>query len=147
MMATGFRDVRAQHKVWPIGDWQGDLSHRGLGTLAERHAHSGLQNWAMRRFTRYLPWEREEIVVLCARVGNELRRPEVHAVQNVKVVYGVKSCCFPGERQNRILWTTSAVEVQSLSLTYHTHNFRQAPSDEYWVCFEGIKVYRQSFES
>lgn len=101
-MATGFRDVRAQHKVWPIGDWQGDLSHRGLGTLAEGHAHSGLQNWAMRRFTRYLPWEREEIVVLCARVGNELRRPEVHAVQNVKVVYGVKSYCFPGERQNRI---------------------------------------------
>lgn len=58
----------------------------------------------MRCFTWDLLWEREETVLLCARVRNELRRPEVHAEQKVKVVYGVKPHQFQeGERQHPIV--------------------------------------------
>lgn len=79
------------------------VSQRAWHTCRET-CDSGLQDWAMRCFTWDLLWEREETVLLCARVRNELRRPEVHAEQKVKVVYGVKPHQFQeGERQHPIV--------------------------------------------
>lgn len=100
MIATGFEEVRVQHRIWPISRWNEEPSYQELGYLAGEHVHLGLENWAMRRFTRDVSLEREDVIVLCAEVRQELREPGVHAIQEVKVVYGVKPHRCP-ERQSQ----------------------------------------------
>lgn len=90
MEAAGFVSIDSKSTTWPIGTWHQDRRQQHLGSMAKEHVDEGLENWAMRRITRDIGWEKEKVHLLCANVRQQLSRPGVHVVQDVKVVYGVK---------------------------------------------------------
>jgi hypothetical protein len=87
--AAGFEDVYEKCYRWPLGTWAKDKTLKELGAWARIHVDLGLENWVLRLLTNF-GWTVEEIKVMCAGVRKQMRMHSVHAIHQVKIVYGRK---------------------------------------------------------
>ncbi|KAK5089613.1 hypothetical protein LTR70_007197 [Exophiala xenobiotica] len=91
MREAGFNDVVERRFKWPIGPWAKKRELKELGKFARAHVESGLENWSLRLLTTVLDWSAEEVYKLCADVRQEISNPKIHALQEMRVVYGRES--------------------------------------------------------
>ncbi|KAH0430579.1 methyltransferase domain-containing protein [Colletotrichum camelliae] len=87
---AGFVDVVEEHRVWPVNDWPRNDELRLLGRWSQFDSLEAVESSALALFTRVLGWTREEVLVFCAEVRNELMDRSIHAYWNVWCAYGRK---------------------------------------------------------
>ncbi|KAJ4997483.1 hypothetical protein K4K48_006864 [Colletotrichum sp. SAR 10_66] len=80
---AGFVDVVEEHRVWPVNDWPRNDALRLLGRWSQFDSLEAVESSALALFTRVLGWTREEVLVFCAEVRNELKDRSIHAYWNV----------------------------------------------------------------
>jgi len=90
MREVEFDGVVEQRFKWPIGPWAKKRELKELGGFARAHVDTGLENWTLRLLTNVLGWSAEEVYNLCTDVRQDLRNPKVHAIHEMRVVYGRK---------------------------------------------------------
>ena len=77
---AGFENiVHKRHKI-PIGTWPKDPLLKEIGLYNYMQVNQGLEGLSLRLFTTVLKWKREEILALLARVREDLRNPNIHAM-------------------------------------------------------------------
>lgn len=94
---AGFTDVAAEKHVLPIGTWPADehlvtevspIKYQGtadpalqkeVGAWNYLQIREGLEASFYALFTRVLDYSRREIDVVCAKIRNEMKNPEMHA--------------------------------------------------------------------
>jgi SAM-dependent methyltransferase len=89
MAAAGFVDVAETRYRWPVGPWPRDPQQKELGLLVRAHIEMGLEGWILRPFSE-LGWSLDEIQVLLARARRDIRDPNVHAIQEMRVCHARK---------------------------------------------------------
>ncbi|KAF7588111.1 hypothetical protein BBP40_006176 [Aspergillus hancockii] len=87
---AGFVDVVERRFKCPIGSWPKDEHLKLLGKMNRVYAEEGIEGYAMMLFTSVLGWSREEVEVYLAKMRSTLRNPQIHAYQEMVVVYGRK---------------------------------------------------------
>lgn len=90
MRDAGFEGVVERRFKWPIGSWPRKPELKDLGRFARAHVDTGLENWTLRLLTSVLGWSAEEVYKLCADVRQDFSNPRVHAIHEMRVVYGSK---------------------------------------------------------
>ncbi|KAK1674373.1 hypothetical protein BDP55DRAFT_633185 [Colletotrichum godetiae] len=71
---AGFEDVQGRQEKWPISPWQQkDPRQRELGICSRAGTMEGIEPICMALFTRMLGWTREEVLLFCAGVREELK--------------------------------------------------------------------------
>lgn len=80
---AGFVDVVEEYRVWPVNDWPRNDALRLLGRWSQFDSLEAVESSALALFTRVLGWTREEVLVFCAEVRNELKDRSIHAYWNV----------------------------------------------------------------
>ncbi|TEA17258.1 Secondary metabolism regulator LAE1 [Colletotrichum sidae] len=87
---AGFVDVVEKKEKWPLGPWPKDPRYREIGDWVQAAFLQGLEGFTLALFTRVLGWTKEETLVFCAEVRQELKERRVHGYSNVYCVYGCK---------------------------------------------------------
>jgi len=90
MREAQFEDVVERQFKWPIGPWPRKRELKELGKLVRAFLETGLENFTLRLLTNILGWSAEEVYKLCADVRRDFANPKVHAIQELRVVYGRK---------------------------------------------------------
>lgn len=90
MKEAGFSAVNEQIVKWPIGPWPKDKRLKTIGLWVRTHLEAGLENWAMRGLTGVLGWTREEVLVYCAKMRQDLRDKRLHGIHEMRIVYATK---------------------------------------------------------
>ncbi|TDZ40530.1 putative methyltransferase tdiE [Colletotrichum trifolii] len=87
---AGFVDVVEKKEKWPLGPWPKDPRYREIGDWSQAAFFQGLEGFTLALFTRVLGWTREETLVFCAEVRQELKERRVHGYYDMYCVYGRK---------------------------------------------------------
>ncbi|KAJ4289331.1 hypothetical protein N0V88_007082 [Collariella sp. IMI 366227] len=88
---AGFVNVRHEKFRLPLGPWPKDPKLKEVGRFNLMQMLSGLEAFSLRLYTDVLGWEKEEVMVMLAKVRGELRDSRIHAMYNFHVVYGQKA--------------------------------------------------------
>jgi len=99
MKEVGFKDVKAERFVWPVGTWPADKHlvsfSRFCITAATHNIHreqkevgawnylqisEGLEAFTYALFTRQLGYSQKEVDVICANIRAEMKDPNMHAM-------------------------------------------------------------------
>jgi hypothetical protein len=86
MEDQGFEKVNSKRFVWPTNTWAKDIALKRLGICFNRFLTSDLEGMSMWILTQAFGWKKEEVIVLCARVRNDLNNCRIHAYADVYVV-------------------------------------------------------------
>ncbi|KAF9870458.1 hypothetical protein CkaCkLH20_12125 [Colletotrichum karsti] len=88
---AGFVDVVEKQEKWPVNTWlERDDKAQQLAPWSHAATLQGLEPASLALFTRVLDWTKEETLVFCAHVRNEVRSKDIHAYFGVYGVYGRK---------------------------------------------------------
>ncbi|KXH28233.1 methyltransferase domain-containing protein [Colletotrichum simmondsii] len=74
----------------PNGPWPKDARLRDLGMCNLIQLLEGLEGFSLKLLCGGLAWTKEEVLVLCSQVRDELKSGKVHAWYHYDVVYGQK---------------------------------------------------------
>ncbi|KAF4785995.1 hypothetical protein HER10_EVM0012357 [Colletotrichum scovillei] len=74
----------------PNGPWPKDVHLRDLGMCNLIQLLEGLEGFSLKLLCGGLAWTKEEVLVLCSQVREELKSGKVHAWYHYDVVYGQK---------------------------------------------------------
>lgn len=88
--ARGFEDVRKTRVKFPVSPWPRDQRLKELGLWTQASVLPGLEGMSLALFTRVLGWTREETLVFCAEVRQDVKNTGIHAYWNGYVIYGRK---------------------------------------------------------
>ncbi|THC90681.1 hypothetical protein EYZ11_009856 [Aspergillus tanneri] len=95
MIEAGFVDVVEERFKCPIGAWPKDPHLKELGRYNYLQWEEGIEGWTMMLLTKILGWQRIEVEVYLAQMRQGLRNRNIHAYQEITIVYGRKP--LPGE--------------------------------------------------
>ncbi|KAF3799463.1 Secondary metabolism regulator laeA [Colletotrichum gloeosporioides] len=87
---AGFVDVQERTEYWPVGTWAADPRQKNIGLWCAESMMQGIESICMALFTRMLDWTKEEVLVFCAHVRDEMKKGKVHAYFLVYSVWGRK---------------------------------------------------------
>ncbi|KAF9877804.1 methyltransferase domain-containing protein [Colletotrichum karsti] len=87
---AGFVDVEVRHVVWPTSAWPKDPKLAEIGKWCRTSFMQGLDGICLAYFTRVLGWTKEEVIVFCSQVRNEVRKGKIHGYFPVYSVWGRK---------------------------------------------------------
>ncbi|OLN92218.1 Trans-aconitate 2-methyltransferase 2 [Colletotrichum chlorophyti] len=87
---AGFEDVQEKIEKMPVSPWPTDPKQKQLGVWTRAITNESLEAMSLALFTRVLGWTKEETLVFCAEVRQELRKNDVHAYFKGYGVYGRK---------------------------------------------------------
>ncbi|KAI8230854.1 methyltransferase domain-containing protein [Colletotrichum sp. SAR 10_99] len=87
---AGFVDVKERIAYWPVGTWPRDPFLKEIGRWCQSSMMQGIDSICLALFTRVLGWKKEEVLVFCAHVRNEVRKGSVHGYFPVYSVWGRK---------------------------------------------------------
>jgi len=90
MIAAGFLEVVERRIKCPIGPWPKDPHLKLLGRFNRLQWEEGIEGWSMMLLTRILGWTRPEVEVYLTKMRAGLRNPQLHAYQELTVVWGRK---------------------------------------------------------
>ncbi|KAJ5706354.1 hypothetical protein N7536_002043 [Penicillium majusculum] len=93
MEKAGFVDIHEKSYRWPVGPWARDPILKEVGRLHYHQWTAGMEGWGMYLLTKFgvpMPWEKEEVLVLLAKVRKELQDPHIHMWQYARRVWGRK---------------------------------------------------------
>ncbi|MBE3049735.1 hypothetical protein IMZ48_46015 [Candidatus Bathyarchaeota archaeon] len=79
MRKVGFEYGVERQLKWPIGPWAKDKHFKDVGHWCREILDIGLEGLLMALLTRGLGWSKEEVLVLCTLVRNEMKDPRIHA--------------------------------------------------------------------
>ena len=79
MRKVGFADVVERQFKWPIGPWAKDKHFKEIGHWCKASLDVGLEGLFMALLTRGLGWSKEEVLVFCGLVRQDLKDPRIHA--------------------------------------------------------------------
>lgn len=79
MEKAGFQDIVEKHFKWPLNTWPRDPRFKEIGAWAFQNYDQGLEGLTLGLFTRTLGWSKEDILIFCAQVREQLRDRRVHA--------------------------------------------------------------------
>jgi hypothetical protein len=77
--AAGFEDVVEERYKWPSNTWPRHRNFKDLGMWTFACLDGGLEGLSLALFTYGLGWTKEETLVLCSQVRNDLRNTRIHA--------------------------------------------------------------------
>lgn len=84
MEKAGFVDIHENLYRWPVGPWARDPTLKEVGRLHYHQWIAGMEGWGMYLLTKFgvpVPWAKEEVLVLLAKVRKELQDPHIHMWQ------------------------------------------------------------------
>ncbi|CAI7652202.1 unnamed protein product [Penicillium discolor] len=84
MEKAGFVNIHEKSYRWPVGPWARDPILKEVGRLHYHQWTAGMEGWGMYLLTKFgvpIPWEKEEVLVLLAKVRKELQDPHIHMWQ------------------------------------------------------------------
>ncbi|KAK4125365.1 S-adenosyl-L-methionine-dependent methyltransferase [Parathielavia appendiculata] len=90
MRDAGFANVTHQRFRFPLGPWPRDPKLKEIGYYNLMQILGGLEAFSLRLFCHVLGWQREEVLVLLAKVRSELQDPKLHIQFDFHVAYGQK---------------------------------------------------------
>ncbi|CAL8582130.1 hypothetical protein XPA_007803 [Xanthoria parietina] len=90
MKDAGFKDVKAEKYVWPVGTWPKDKHLKEVGAWNYLQIMEGLEAFTYALFTRHLGMSKAEVEVICANIRKEIKNPAMHAMFHLHVAYGQK---------------------------------------------------------
>ena len=90
IQAAGVEAVVEHRYKIPLGPWSADRRLKELGAYTQLMWDQGIEGWCMFLFTKYLGWQREEVLVFVAQMRRMIRDKRVHAYMAASVVYGRK---------------------------------------------------------
>ncbi|KAL8650546.1 MAG: hypothetical protein Q9226_005101 [Calogaya cf. arnoldii] len=90
MKDAGFKDVKAEKFVWPVGTWPKDKHLKEVGAWNYLQIMEGLEAFTYALFTRNLGMSKAEVEVICANIRKEIKNPAMHAMFHLHVAYGQK---------------------------------------------------------
>ncbi|KAL9042880.1 MAG: hypothetical protein Q9180_000264 [Flavoplaca navasiana] len=90
MKDAGFKDVKAEKFVWPVGTWPKDKHLKEVGAWNFLQIMEGLEGFTYALFTRNLGMSKAEVEVICANIRKEIKNPAMHAMFHLHVAYGQK---------------------------------------------------------
>lgn len=76
--SAGFINVVERRFKWPLNKWPKDPYYKELGTWTRENIDGGAEGLFMALFTRFLGWNRDEVLVLCAQIRAALKDRSVH---------------------------------------------------------------------
>ncbi|KAK1981328.1 methyltransferase domain-containing protein [Colletotrichum cereale] len=87
---AGFQNITHQRFKIPIGPWAKENHYRDIGMLNLAQLLNGLEGFTLKLFCGFLGQTREEVLVLLAKVREELKSSLFHAMLDFHVVYAQK---------------------------------------------------------
>ena len=87
---AGFKNVVHQRFKLPIGPWPRDPHLKTVGLYNITQVLEGLEGFSLRLYCDVLGWSEEEVLVLLAKVRQELKSGKIHCHVDFHVVYGQK---------------------------------------------------------
>ncbi|KEZ46635.1 hypothetical protein SAPIO_CDS0461 [Scedosporium apiospermum] len=87
---AGFQHVQSRRFKLPIGTWPKDPVLKEVGRLNIAQVLNGLEAFSLRLFCDVLGWSEEQVLVLLAKVRQELQSNTVHAIMDFYVCFGQK---------------------------------------------------------
>ncbi|KAL9000018.1 MAG: hypothetical protein Q9169_001263 [Polycauliona sp. 2 TL-2023] len=90
MKDAGFKDVKAERFIWPVGTWPKDKHLKEVGAWNYLQIMEGLEAFTYALFTRNLGMSKAEVEVICANIRKEIKNPKMHAMFHLHVAYGQK---------------------------------------------------------
>ncbi|KAJ3952112.1 hypothetical protein N0V92_011452 [Colletotrichum tropicale] len=87
---AGFQNVKHYKFKCPIGPWAKDPQHREVGMLNLIQTLDGLEAFSLKLFCDVLGQTKEEVLVMLAKVRQEIKSNALHAMFDHHVVYGQK---------------------------------------------------------
>ncbi|KAJ4250118.1 hypothetical protein NW762_011928 [Fusarium torreyae] len=90
MIKAGFVDVHQEIRKVPIGAWPKDPKVKEIGKYQAIQEVKAIDSYTLKLFEHALGWTIKEILVLLAKVKQELRDPEVHVYLPVHITWGRK---------------------------------------------------------
>ncbi|WYZ35903.1 hypothetical protein EsH8_X_000550 [Colletotrichum jinshuiense] len=90
METAGFEDIQTTRIRFPASPWPKDKKLTELGSWNQEQLLPGLEALTLGLFTRVLDWSKEETMVFCASVREDLKDTNTHAYWNGYVMYGRK---------------------------------------------------------
>ncbi|KAL8973204.1 MAG: hypothetical protein Q9183_000106 [Haloplaca sp. 2 TL-2023] len=95
MKDAGFRDVKAEKFVWPVGTWPKDKHLKEVGAWNYLQIMEGLEAFTFQLFTQHLGYSKAEVEVICANIRKEMKDPKLHIMFHLHVAYGKKPEAAP----------------------------------------------------
>ncbi|KAF0329586.1 methyltransferase domain-containing protein [Colletotrichum asianum] len=87
---AGFQNVKHYKFKCPIGPWAKDSQHREVGMLNLIQTLDGLEAFSLKLFCDVVGQTKEEVLVMLAKVRQEIKSNALHAMFDHHVVYGQK---------------------------------------------------------
>jgi hypothetical protein len=75
---AGFEDVVETKITYPHSPWAKDPKLKELGIWTQAGTINGIEAMTLALFTRVLGWSREETLVFCSKVRDDLRSVKIH---------------------------------------------------------------------
>ncbi|KAF4835779.1 Secondary metabolism regulator LAE1 [Colletotrichum tropicale] len=97
LQEAGFEEVTTTKFKAPLSPWPKDPKWKEVGELVQASLLGGLEGLSLAIFTRMLDWTRDETLVLCAQVRNDVKNTGLHGYYDGMSVYGRKP--FPKKDQ------------------------------------------------
>lgn len=80
---AGFQNIVHKKFRFPIGPWPRDRHLKTVGMYNLAQLLDGLEGFTLRLFCDVLGWDKQEVVVLLAKVRAEVKDPNLHAQYNL----------------------------------------------------------------
>ncbi|KAI4200862.1 MAG: hypothetical protein LQ350_003664 [Teloschistes chrysophthalmus] len=90
MKDAGFKDVKGEKFVWPVGTWPKDKDLKERGAWNYLQIMEGLEAFTFALFTKQLGYSKAEVEVICAKIRSEMKDPKLHIMFYLHVAYGQK---------------------------------------------------------
>ncbi|KAL8780676.1 MAG: hypothetical protein Q9194_000779 [Teloschistes cf. exilis] len=90
MKDAGFKDVKGEKFVWPVGTWPKDKDLKERGAWNYLQIMEGLEAFTFALFTKQLGYSKAEVEVICAKIRSEMKDPKLHIMFHLHVAYGQK---------------------------------------------------------
>ncbi|KAI8249783.1 putative methyltransferase tdiE [Colletotrichum sp. SAR 10_98] len=87
---AGFENVTVTKCKHPLNDWPKDPKWKEVGGWVQESLFPGLEGLSLGLFTRVLDWTRDETLVFCAQVRNDVKNTKLHGYYDGLSVYGRK---------------------------------------------------------
>ncbi|KAI8274569.1 methyltransferase domain-containing protein [Colletotrichum sp. SAR11_57] len=87
---AGFQNVKHSKFNCPVGPWAKDPHHREVGMLNLIRTLDGLEAFSLKLFCDVLGQTKDEVIVMLAKVRQEIKSNALHAMFDHHVVYGQK---------------------------------------------------------
>ena len=88
--AAGFEDVHHERVRLPLGLWPKDKKMKEVGAFNLVQLKEGLEGFSMALFTRVLGWSPDEVRILLSKVSKDLSDKNIHAQNDMHIVWGRK---------------------------------------------------------